>query len=78
MPQSIKHPTLDFGSGHGLMVCEFHIWLCPDSVEPAWYLLSLPVSAVSPLAHVCALSLSLLFSKINKLKKKKREIKLHL
>ena len=44
MAQSVKHPTLDFGSGHDLMVCEIEprIGLCTDSIEPAW--LSLPFS----------------------------------
>ena len=36
--QSVKLPTLDFGSGHDLMVCgfELHVGLCVGSVEPAW------------------------------------------
>ena len=36
--QSVKRPTLDFGSGHDLTGCEFkpHISLCMDSVDPAW------------------------------------------
>ena len=36
--QSVKCPTFDFGSGHGLTVRELepHIGLCADSVEPAW------------------------------------------
>ena len=46
--QSVKHPTLDFSSGHSLMVLEFepHISLCVDSMEPAWVSLSpsLPLS----------------------------------
>ena len=37
--QSVKHPTLDFGSGHNLMVHEFefepHVGLCTDSKETA-------------------------------------------
>ena len=35
--QSVKRPTLDFGSGHDLMVCWFEprIRLCADNVEPA-------------------------------------------
>ena len=35
--QSVKLPALNFGSGHGLAVCEFepHIGLCTDSAEPA-------------------------------------------
>ena len=50
MAQSIKHPALDSGSGHDLMVCE---------VEPAWVsaltahsllvILSLPPSLYPPL-----------------------------
>ena len=40
--QSVKHLTLDFGSGHDLMVCEFEpcVRLCADSEEPAWDSLS--------------------------------------
>ena len=40
--ESVKHLTLDFGSAHDLMVCEFepHIGLCADNVEPAWDSLS--------------------------------------
>ena len=40
--QLFEHPTLDFGSGHGLRVCEFEprIRFCIDSVEPAWNPLS--------------------------------------
>ena len=38
MTESVKCLTLDFGSGHDLMVCRFelHVGLCADSVEPAW------------------------------------------
>ena len=37
MSQLIKNLTLNFSSGHDLMVCEIepHIGLCADSVEPA-------------------------------------------
>ena len=37
MAQLVERPTLDFGSGHDLMVHEFkpHIRLCTDSTEPA-------------------------------------------
>lgn len=44
--QLVKHQTLDFSSGHDLMVCEIepHIELCNDSTEPAWDSLSLPIS----------------------------------
>ena len=54
MAQWVKHPTLNFGSGRDLTVCEFepHGRLCADSVAPAW-------DAFSP----C------LSQKINKLKK---------
>ena len=61
MAQSVKCPTLDFGSGHNLMVCEFEpcIRLHTYSSEAAWIL-----SSPSPFS----LSLSLsLFLKINKL-----------
>ena len=36
--RSVKCPTLDFGSGHDLMIREFqsHVGLCTDSVKPAW------------------------------------------
>ena len=36
--QSIKRPTLDFGSGHGLMVhgLQPHVGLCTGSMEPSW------------------------------------------
>ena len=52
MAQSVKHLTLDFNSGHDLMVCEFkaHIRLHADSTEPAWDLLSPSLSAPPPLA----------------------------
>ena len=35
----VEHPTLDFGSGHDLMVHVFEpcIGLCTDSSEPAWH-----------------------------------------
>ena len=47
MTQSVKCPTLGFGSGHDLMVGEFEprIRLCPDSVEPAGDSLSPSLSA---------------------------------
>ena len=59
--QSVKRPTLDFSSGHDLMVREFEppVGLCPVSVEPAWGSFSPPLS----------LPLSVLSLKINKLKK---------
>ena len=44
--QSVKHPTLGFGSIRDLTVCEFEpcIGLCADSMESAWDPLSLPLS----------------------------------
>ena len=55
----VKCPSLDFGSGHDLMVYEFesHVGLWADSVQPALD------------SHALSLSLS---KYINKLKKKKR------
>ena len=43
--QSLKHPTLNLGSGRDLTVhgIEPRVGLCTDSVEPAWDPLSLPV-----------------------------------
>ena len=37
MAQFVKHPTLDFSSGHDVTVCgsEPHFGLCADSMEPA-------------------------------------------
>ena len=57
--QLIKHLTLDFSSGHDLMVHGFksHIRLCADSVGPAWDFLSPFLSA--PLLLVLSLSLCL-------------------
>ena len=42
MVKSVKHPTLDFGSGRDLKVrgIEPHLGPCADSVEPAWDSLS--------------------------------------
>ena len=61
--QSVKRPTLGFGSCHDLMVhgIEPCIGLCADSAKPAWDSLS-PVLSAPPL-------LVLLPLKINKLKK---------
>ena len=46
MAQLVKHPTLDFGSGHDLAVrgIEPHVGLQADSAEPAWDSLSLSLS----------------------------------
>ena len=43
MAKSVKRPTLDFGSGHDLMVHEIEpcLGLRVDSEEPAWDFLSL-------------------------------------
>ena len=57
---SVKRPTLDFGSGHDLMVCGIkpRIELCTDSTEPAWDSLSPSLCAPPMLSHmhVCILS----------------------
>ena len=55
--QPVKHLTLDFSSGHDLMVCEFepYIRLCTSSIEPAWNSLS-PLSL--SLSCSCSLSVS--------------------
>ena len=54
--QSFQRPTLDFGSGHDLVVCEFEpcIGLRADSAEPAWDSLS---PSVCP-SSTCALCFS--------------------
>ena len=61
--QSVKRPTVDFGSGQDLMVgkLELCIRLCADSAEPDWD--SLSPSLCPSLTHTLMLSLSL--SKIN-------------
>ena len=53
--QLAKHPTLDSGSGHDLMVCEFEpqVGLCADSQEFAWDSFSHSLS-VHP--HSCTLT----------------------
>ena len=55
--QSVKHSTLDFGSGHDLTVHGFEplIGLHLDSAELAWDSLSL---CPSPLVHKLSRSLS--------------------
>ena len=47
MAQSVKHPTLDLGSGLDLTVHEFepHVRLCTENAEPAWDSLSPSLSA---------------------------------
>ena len=68
--QSVKRPTLDFGSGHNLTVHEFEprTGLCADSGEPVWDAVSPGLSAPPPPPLMLMLSLSLPLSKINKLK----------
>ena len=60
MAQSLKHLTLDFGSGHTLMVGEFEpfIRLCTDSAEPAWDSLSASLLLGHAHTHTCSFSLS--------------------
>ena len=50
MVQLVEHPTLDFGSGHDLMVPEFepHVGFCADSAELAWDSLSPSLSLFDP------------------------------
>ena len=47
MTQLVKCPTLDFGSGLDLMVCEIepHVGFCAGGMEPAWDSLSSSFSA---------------------------------
>ena len=65
LSQSGKHPTLDLGSGHDLMICEFEprIRLCADDTEPAWDSLSSPLCPYPTFVYVCSLSLSLSLNK---------------
>ena len=58
MAQLVKHLSLDFGSGHDLMVCEFkpHVEACVGTAGPAWDSLSPCLSA--SLSHSLSLSLS--------------------
>ena len=57
--QSVEGPTLDFGSGHDLMVhgIELH-GLCGDSLEPVWDSLSPSLSAPNPPPPPHSLSVS--------------------
>ena len=65
--QLVKHPTLDFGSGHDLTVFGFkpHVRLCTGSREPAW-------NSLSPLCpspyHVHMLTPSLSQIKLSKIR----------
>ena len=61
--QSVKHPTLDFISGHDLTVHEFkpedRLWT--DSAEPSWDSLSL---SVPPPFSLSQKSINKLFKKL--------------
>ena len=59
--QSVKCPTLGFGSGHDLIVREFkpHVRLHADGAEPVWDSLSPFPSASLWLTCTCSPSLSL-------------------
>ena len=61
--QSVKRQTLDFGSGHDLMVYEIepHIRLCTERMEPAWD--SLPLSLPLPYLGLLSFALSKHFKK---------------
>ena len=59
MAQLVKHLTLAFGRGNGLVVSGIkpRVRLCADSRELSWE--SLPLPAPSPTCmHMCSLSLS--------------------
>ena len=60
LARSVKHLTLDFSSGHDLMVCgiEPHIRFCADSAKPAWDF-SLCVPPLLTCIHTLSLSLCL-------------------
>ena len=63
MAQSVEYPTLDFSSGHDLVVHGIgtHVRPCAGSVEPAWDfpVLSLPFTPMTAHASVLySLSLS--------------------
>ena len=63
--QSVERLTLDFGSGHDLIVREIepHIRFHADGAEPAWDSLSPSLSAPPLLALSVSLSLCLSLSK---------------
>ena len=58
--QSVKCLTLDFGSGHDLLVCESetHVGFLADSGEPAWHSVSPSDPPLLTCTHVLSLSLS--------------------
>ena len=59
--QLVKHRTLDFGSGHDLMVHEMepHLGLCTDSMEPALDSLSPAISVPPHCVHMYVHTFSL-------------------
>ena len=65
--QSVKWPTLDFGSGHDLLVSGFGpgFGLCADSLEPG-VCFGFCVSLFLPFLHSHSVSLSLSLSLKNK------------
>ena len=67
--QSVKHPILDFSSGHNLAVCELepHVRLHAVRSEPAWNSLCLSLCICPSPVHTLALSLSLKINKLNKI-----------
>ena len=67
MAQSVKHPTLDLGSGRDLMVrgIETLVRLCANSAEPAWDSLFLSLSLSLSLS-LLLLSLQLLSLSLSK------------
>ena len=77
MAQSVKRPTLDFGSGHDLLVLEMETEPEPrvggavvSTLQSLLGIVSLPLSLPLPCLSTCLCILSLNL-KINKLKKKK-------
>ena len=58
MAQSVKRPTLGFGSGHDLTVRGFEprVGLRAGGAEPAWDSLALPLSLCPSLTRVLSLS----------------------
>ena len=60
MAHSVELLTLNFSSGHDLMVCEFEpcIGLHADSMEPAWDSLSHPLSLPLPCSLVVSVEVN--------------------
>ena len=61
MAQSVKHLTLDFGSGHDFTVCELEppVWGSARSVQSLLGILSLSLSLCPSLTHSLCLSLKI-------------------